>query len=47
MNFCVVWMAPQRDFAVLAVCNQGEEALACDDVCGALIKRHQKPAPAP
>jgi CubicO group peptidase (beta-lactamase class C family) len=47
MNFCVVWLAPKRDFAVLAVCNQGEEAVTCDDVCGALIKRHQKPAPAP
>lgn len=42
MNMAVVWMAPHRNFAVLAVCNQGDQAKACDDVCGALIALQQK-----
>lgn len=42
MNFAVVWMAPLRDFAVLAVTNQGgdEAAQACDEVAAALIGLH-------
>ena len=39
MNFCVVWMAPKRDFAVLVVTNAGgdEAAAACDEAASALI----------
>jgi CubicO group peptidase (beta-lactamase class C family) len=39
MNFAVVWMAPSRDFAVLAVTNQGgqEAQTGTDDVAAALI----------
>jgi CubicO group peptidase (beta-lactamase class C family) len=42
MNFCVVWMAPQRDFAVLVCTNQGGDAAqkACDAAASALILRH-------
>ncbi|MHC4408172.1 MAG: serine hydrolase domain-containing protein [Planctomycetota bacterium] len=43
MWFCVVWIAPKKDFAVLLTCNQGGVAAtkACDDGVGALI-RHVK-----
>lgn len=39
MWFCVVWMAPAEDFAVLVACNQGgpKPQRACDQVAGALI----------
>ena len=39
MWFCVAWLAPARDFAVLATCNQGGDgaAAACDRVAAALI----------
>ncbi|MBN2128761.1 MAG: beta-lactamase family protein [Sedimentisphaerales bacterium] len=39
-NYAVVWMAPKRNFAVMAATNQGggDVAKACDDVCAALIK---------
>lgn len=39
-NHAVVWMAPKRDFAVLAAANQGggDVAKACDDVCAKLIR---------
>jgi hypothetical protein len=45
MNFCVVWIAPLRDFAVLAVTNQGgdEAAKAADEAVSELIKLHIKP----
>ncbi len=38
-NFAVVWLAPLRNFAVLAATNQGgqEAEQACDEVCAALI----------
>jgi CubicO group peptidase (beta-lactamase class C family) len=41
MNFAVVWMAPKRDFAVLAVSNQGggKVAKACDEAVWTLIKQ--------
>jgi CubicO group peptidase (beta-lactamase class C family) len=44
MNFCVVWVAPLRDFAVLAVTNQaGNEAqMAADEAVSALIHLHNK-----
>ncbi len=44
MNFAVVWLAPQRDFAVLVCTNQGGPAAqkACDEAAGELIKLHLK-----
>lgn len=38
MWFCVTWVAPERNFAVLVCCNQGNGPAACDEACGALIK---------
>ncbi|MGH7133094.1 MAG: serine hydrolase domain-containing protein [Phycisphaerales bacterium] len=38
MWFCVTWVAPEKNFAVLVCCNQGNGAAACDEACGALIK---------
>ncbi len=37
---CVVWLAPERDFAVLVTCNQGGDGAhqACDRACAALIR---------
>lgn len=42
MNFAVVWLAPLRDFAVLAATNQGGEAAAraTDAVAGQLINHY-------
>ena len=42
MWFCVAWIAPERDFAVLAATNQGGDAgaKACDAVSGALVEEH-------
>ena len=42
MNYAVVWMAPEKDFAVLVVTNQGgtKAAAATDTVCSALIQRY-------
>jgi CubicO group peptidase (beta-lactamase class C family) len=42
MWYCVVWMAPQRNFAVLSATNVGGEAAAkaCDDASGAMIRRY-------
>jgi CubicO group peptidase (beta-lactamase class C family) len=39
MWFCVLWVAPTRDFAVLACCNTGAEgaAQACDEACAMMI----------
>ncbi|MHC4955207.1 MAG: serine hydrolase domain-containing protein [Planctomycetota bacterium] len=39
MWYCVVWIAPKKDFAVLLACNQGGNtaAKACDEGAGALI----------
>lgn len=41
MWFCVAWLAPERDFAVLIACNRGGDAAAkaCDQVAAALIQR--------
>lgn len=38
--FCTVWLAPETDFAVLIMCNQGGDkaAAACDEAAGAMIK---------
>lgn len=44
LNYCVVWLAPQRGFAVVVTTNQGGEkaAQACDEVAAALILAHRK-----
>lgn len=55
MWFCVVWIAPERDFAVMVASNQGGKAAetACDQAAWALIQHYldrqksAKPAPAP
>ncbi len=41
-NFATVWIAPKRDFAVLACTNQGGDAgaAACDAAATALIEHH-------
>jgi CubicO group peptidase (beta-lactamase class C family) len=40
MSYAVVWMAPERDFAVMVVSNQGggDVEKACDEACRMLIK---------
>jgi CubicO group peptidase (beta-lactamase class C family) len=39
MWFCVTWIAPERDFAVLVMCNDGKGgAKACDEAAWALIQ---------
>jgi CubicO group peptidase (beta-lactamase class C family) len=45
--FSTVWIAPERDFAVLVVANAGGDsaAHACDEAAGALIDWHQKHPP--
>lgn len=42
MNFATVWIAPQRDFAILVCTNQGGDAAqaACDAAVVALIDHH-------
>ncbi|MCX7014107.1 MAG: serine hydrolase [Candidatus Sumerlaeota bacterium] len=42
MNFCVAWLAPERDFAVLVCVNQGggDVPKAADQAVAALIKLH-------
>ncbi len=43
MWFAVTWIAPERDFAVLIMCNQGERGdKACDEAAWALIQDHLK-----
>lgn len=44
MNFAVVWMAPLKNFAVLAATNQGGDgaAQACDEACAAMIGKFLK-----
>jgi CubicO group peptidase (beta-lactamase class C family) len=44
MWFCVAWLAPRKDFAVLIGANQGgdEAAKACDEAAWALIEDEQK-----
>jgi len=43
--FCVAWIAPAQDFAVLVCCNSGVEAApkACDEECWTLIQRELNP----
>jgi CubicO group peptidase (beta-lactamase class C family) len=42
MWFCVAWLAPEVDFAVLVTCNQGDASRACDDVAAACIRRFRR-----
>jgi CubicO group peptidase (beta-lactamase class C family) len=44
MWYAVVWMAPEKDFAVLVACNQGGDpaAKACDEAAWELIRDHLK-----
>jgi len=44
MFYAVIWIAPERDFAAVAMCNYGDkEGFAkCDEAIGYLIKRHLK-----
>jgi len=48
MNHANVWIAPQRDFAVLVCINQGGASAtkASDEAAGALIKLHDSRSPA-
>lgn len=41
MWFCVTWLAPERDFAMLVACNRGGDIAAktCEKAVGALIKQ--------
>jgi D-alanyl-D-alanine carboxypeptidase len=43
MNYATVWIAPKRDFAILACTNQGGDAAqkACDAAVVALLGHHQ------
>lgn len=43
MWYAVAWIAPERDLAILAVCNQGGDpgARATDEACAAIIKARQ------
>jgi CubicO group peptidase (beta-lactamase class C family) len=45
-SYCVAFLAPEIDFAVIVACNQGgdEAAKACDDAAGALIRSFGKKA---
>lgn len=45
MWYCVVWMAPEKDFAVLAATNTGEAAAthACDEAAWQLIRHVSSP----
>jgi CubicO group peptidase (beta-lactamase class C family) len=40
MWFCVLWVAPEREFAIMACCNEGGDAAAaaCDEAVAGLTK---------
>jgi len=44
MNYANVWIAPQRDFALLVCINRGDSVAekASDEAIGALLKLHQQ-----
>jgi CubicO group peptidase (beta-lactamase class C family) len=52
MWYCDIWVAPEKDFAVLVACNQGGDNAfkACDEAVGALLhkilRRKSNPASA-
>ena len=41
MWYCVTWLAPERDLALLVACNRGGDtaAKACDEAAGQLLRR--------
>jgi CubicO group peptidase (beta-lactamase class C family) len=41
-NFAIVWMAPDKDFAVLVATNQGDTFDACDAAAWAMIQHYVK-----
>lgn len=43
MWFCVAWLDPAAQFAVLVTCNHGDGAAACDAVAAACIERFGLP----
>jgi len=47
MNYCVVWLAPARRFAAIAVSNGGSRKAtrACDKIAGELIRRYLQDNP--
>lgn len=47
MNLAICWLAPRRQFGVLACANQAGPAAsaACDEAVQLLIRRHSAPAP--
>ncbi len=48
MNYCVVWIAPRKNFAVLAATNRGGDGAAegLDKICGMMIQRFLTPTEA-
>ena len=42
MNFALVWLAPQRDFGVVVVTNEGHgtAAQALDEVASAMVTKY-------
>jgi CubicO group peptidase (beta-lactamase class C family) len=42
MWFCVAWLAPEKDWAVIATCNKGggEAAKACDEAVSQMVGRY-------
>jgi len=43
MWYCVTWVAPERDFAVMVMCNQGERGdKACDEAVWTLIQEQMQ-----
>lgn len=42
MWFCVAWLAPEKDLAVIVTCNRGGDtaARACDEVASTLVGEH-------
>lgn len=44
MFYAVIWIAPERDFAALAMCNYGDKEgfTKCDEAISYLIERHLK-----
>jgi CubicO group peptidase (beta-lactamase class C family) len=44
VNYCVCWLAPKKDFAVIVATNSGQQnaAIALDKAASELIRRHLK-----
>ncbi len=37
--YCVAWLAPERDLAILVTCNEGDAAAPTDQIAGELVRR--------